>query len=133
MTLSLRQIDPVIYDDQGPALPSNRYLGNGWNRASNFGALYYNGTATWSNESGDSFSLTFNGTQITHAWFCAQDFDAVVNSGSQATLIGCANSIPTNSSLVAPSGLYYVDGTFGELLEGNSPQLAAYLLSRCSR
>ena len=60
MNLSSRQSNLVFYDDQGPAF-SNRYEGKGWSSATNFGPLYYNGTATWTNVSGDSFSLTFNG------------------------------------------------------------------------
>ena len=61
MTLSSRQSNTVIYDDQGPALSID--YGAHWSRwynlASNYG--YYNGTCSWTYTSGDSFLFTFNG------------------------------------------------------------------------
>ena len=57
-----------------------------------------------------------------------QGSDAVINSGSKATIIGCNLTTTTQltNSSVASSISLYVDGTFGKLLKSNAPQLATY-------
>ena len=62
MALSLRQSTLQIYDDRGPEL-ANNYVGQGWAYLDALGpeSGFYNGSLTFTNESGDSFWFTFNG------------------------------------------------------------------------